>query len=51
MGRKSRPIVVKENIRGEWFKRNYFDNIELAERWCIEKSKNTKRIFRIEKNK
>jgi len=51
MGRKSRPIVVKENIKGEWFNRNYFDNIERAEKWCIEKSTNSKRQFRIVKNK
>ena len=51
MGRKSRPIVVKEKINGEWYKENYFDNNELAERWCIAKSTNSKREFRIEKNK
>ena len=51
MGRKSRPIVVKEKINGEWYKKNYFDNNELAERWCIAKSTNSKREFRIEKNK
>ena len=51
MGRKNRPIVVKQNVRGEWFKVNYFCTMPEAEKWCIEKTKNSKRVYRIEKNK
>ena len=51
MGKKSRPIAVKEKINGEWYKKNYFCTMEEAEKWCIEKSKSGKREFRIVKNK
>jgi len=51
MGKKSRPIAVKEKINGEWYKKNYFCAMEEAEKWCIEKSKSGKREFRIVKNK
>jgi hypothetical protein len=51
MGKKSRPILVKEKIKGEWYKKNYFCTTEEAEKWCIEKSKSVKREFSIVKNK
>ena len=51
MGRKNRPIVVKQSKDGEWLKVNYFRTMPEAEKWCIEKTKNSKRVYRIEKNK
>ena len=51
MSRKSRPIVVKQNVNGEWFKVNYFNTTEEAEKWCITKTKNSNKVYRIEKNK